>query len=140
MPAWISTPKGQDAFRYNKANHGLRKGNSTWKKDCICLRDNKQTWARMGLGLSEAVFSSNGDTEHIHQVLLEKFPVLESCWGYTLPENSHSMVEIEGPDSGITVFYLLNQATLYIRPLQRDISEENMKPYSIPKVRTLVAW
>ena len=98
----------------------------------------------MGLGLSEAVFNSDGDAEHIHQVLLEKFPVLESCGGYTLlrlAENSHSMVEIEGPDSGMTVSYLkdiLNQAKLYIRPLQRDISEEDMqKSYSIQNVRNV---
>ena len=97
----------------------------------------------MGLGLSEAVFNSNGDAEHIHHVVLEKFPVLESCGGYTLlrlAENSHSMVEIEGPDSGMTVPYLkdiLNQAKLYIRPLQKDISEEDMKPYSFLNVRNI---
>lgn len=96
----------------------------------------------MGWGLSEAVFNSDGDAEHIQQVLLEKFPVLESCEGYTLlrlAENSDSMVEIEGPDSGMTVSYfkdILNQAKLYIRPLQRSIEEE-MKPYSIPKVRNV---
>ena len=50
------------------------------------------------------------------------------------------MVEIEGPDSGMTVSYLkdiLNQAKLYIRPLQKDISEEDMKPYCIPNVRNV---
>ena len=135
--------KGKTPFAGAKRNRGRRKGSTTWKKDCICLRDKEQTWkpsseekielARMGLGLSEVVFNSDGDAEHIHQVLLEKFPVLESCGGYTLlrlAENSHSMVEIEGPDSGMTVSYLkdiLNQAKLYIRPLQRDI-EEDMKP------------
>ena len=145
--------KSKTPFTRTKRNRGRRKGSSTWKKDCICLRDKEQTWkpsseekielARMGLGLSEAVFNSDGDAEHIHQVLLEKFPVLESCGGYTLlrlAENSHSMVEIEGPDSGMTVSYLkdiLNQAKLYIRPLQRDISEEDMKPYSIQNVRNL---
>ena len=36
--------------------------------------------ARIGLGLSEAVFSSNGDADQIHQVLLEKFPVLGVMW------------------------------------------------------------
>ena len=145
--------KSKTPFTRTKRNRGRRKGSSTWKKDCICLRDKEQTWkpsseekielARMGLGLSEAVFNSDGDAEHIHQVLLEKFPVLESCGGYTLmrlAENSHSMVEIEGPDSGMTVSYLkdiLNQAKLYIRPLQRDISEEDMKSYSIQNVRNV---
>ena len=48
------------------------------------------------------------------------------------------MVEIEGPDSGMTVSYLkdiLNQPKF--RPLQRDIEEEDMKPYSIPEVRNV---
>ena len=86
--------KSKTSFTRTKRNRGGRKGSSTWKKDCICLRDKEQTWkpsseekielARMGLGLSEAVFNSDGDAEHIHQVLLEKFPVLESCGGYTL--------------------------------------------------------
>ena len=79
-------------------------------------------------------------TRNISTVILEKFTVLESCGGYTLlrlAENSHNMVEIEGPDSGMTVCYLkdvLNQAKLYVRPLQRDISVDDMKPYSIPNV------
>ena len=61
----------------------------------------------MGMVLSEAVFISDGDAEYVHQVLLNNFSVLESCGGYTLlrlTENSHSMMEIEGPDSG-TVSY-----------------------------------
>ena len=96
----------------------------------ICLRDTEQAWkpsseekielAKMGLGLSEALFNVDGDADHIHKVILEKFPVLESCGGYTLlrlAENSHNMVEIEGPDSGMTVCYLkdvVNQAKLYV--------------------------
>lgn len=57
-----------------------------------------------------------------------------------LGENSHHMVEIEGPESGITVSLLkdiLNQAKLYIRPLQKDITEEDMKEY-LPLVRQLL--
>ena len=128
-----------------KKGKGKRKGATTWK-ECICLRHTDQTWkpsseekielARIGLGLAEIVFHSDGDAEHIHNVVLQKFPVLESCGGYTLmrlAENSHNMVEIEGPDSGISVAYLkdiLNHAKLYIRPLQKDITEADMKQYS----------
>ena len=64
--------------------------------------------ARMGLGLSQAVFNMDGDAENIHNVLLKNFPVLESCEVYTLlhlAENSHSMVEIEGADSWMMVTY-----------------------------------
>ena len=66
--------------------------------------------------------------------------MLDCCGGYTLlrlAENSHSMVEIEGPDCGMSVSYLkdiLNQAKLYVRPLQKDLTEEDMEPYSINKV------
>ena len=90
--------------------------------------------ARMGLGLSQAEFRSDGDAKHVHDVIMGMFPVLLSVGGYSLlrlAENSHSMVEIEGPDGGTTVPY---QAKLYVRPLQRDISEEDMKDYSIVKV------
>ena len=69
-----------------------------------------------------------------------KFPILESCGGYTLMRlaDSHCLVEIEGPDSGMTVAFLidtLNQAKLFIRPLQTDITEEDMKEYLPPLVR-----
>ena len=73
---------------------GKRKSATTWKKECICLRHTDQTWkpsseekielARIGLGLAEVVFHSDGDGEHIHSVLLQTFSVLESCGGYTL--------------------------------------------------------
>lgn len=133
-----------------KAGKGKRKGPPTWKKECICLHFMDQTWkptseekielAKIGLGLAEVVFQSDGDGAHIHRVLLQKFPVLETCGGYALmrlAENSHNMVEIEGPDSGLSVGYLkdiLNHAKLYIRPLQKDISEADMKQYSGPSV------
>ena len=94
----------------------------------------------MGLGLKEVTFKNDGDGEHIHRTILNAFPVLDGCGGYTLlrlAENSHNMVEIEGPDSGLTVTYLkdiLNHAKLYLRPLQKDITHEAMKEYSVPKV------
>ena len=52
-------------------------------------------------------------------------------------ENSYTMVEIKGSEGGVIVPYLidmLNQAKLYIRPLQKDITEEDMKAYCTPKV------
>ena len=94
----------------------------------------------MGLGLSQAEFRSDGDAKQVHDVIMGMFPVLLSVGGYSLlhlAENSHSMVEIEGPDGGITVPFLkdiLHQAKLYVLPLQRDISEEDTKDYSIVKV------
>ena len=85
-------------------------------KHASFVSDTEQAWkpsseekielAKIGLGLSEALFNVDGDAEHIHKMIVEKFPVLESCGGCTflrLVENSHNMVEIEGPDSGILI-------------------------------------
>ena len=75
-------------------------------------------------------------------VLLEKFfsqkLKLVGVYALRFVENSHHMIEIEGPDSGMTVPFLkdvVNQAKLYIRPLQKDITKEDMKKYSIRTVR-----
>lgn len=114
---------------------------STWKKSCICLKSTHQECkpsaverielAKIGLGLAELSFDHDGDAEHIHSVLVNQFPQLETCGGYTLlrlNDNSHDLIEIEHPAKvGMTVPYLkdiLNQANweLYIRPLQRSIS------------------
>lgn len=124
-----------------------RPGRHTWKKECICLRDKEQElkpspeekmeMARLGLGLTDIVFNNNGNAEHIHNQLTKHFPVLSSCGGYTLLRlgaNSRSLVEIETPDGGLTVPYLkdiLNQAKLFIIPLQTDITDEVMKPFII---------
>lgn len=91
-------------------------GRSTWRKECICLRDKEQETkplpeekmelAKMGLGLKEIISNANGDAEYIHKMLLVTFPVLKTCGGYTLMhlgENYRCLVEIEGPDSGLTV-------------------------------------
>jgi len=144
-------------FEPSKSNYGLyqarssaRKGKfkklsrgpgrpvkTTWKKECICLKHVHQTsrpsaeermeLARDGLGLAEVNFDHDGNASHIHKVLIETFPQLDQCGGYTLcrlSDNSHSLIEIEYPAKGLSVAYLkdiLNQAKLYIRPLQSDI-------------------
>ena len=90
----------------------------------------------MGLGLKSLKFESDGNAQHVHDVIMQQFPVLETSGGYTLlrlAESSHTMVEIEGPDSGTSVHFLkdiLNQAKLYIRPLQKDITQEDVKLYA----------
>jgi len=137
-------PKGNPARRKGKGKlvpkSGRRSSRNVWKKCAVCLRDKDQTCkpsaeekmelAKMGLGLAELQFDFNGDAEHIHSVLLDQFPQLEACGGYTLlrlKENSYDLVEIEYPAKGLSVSYLkdiLNQAKLYVRPLQRSIAEE----------------
>lgn len=128
-----------------------KKGPQTWKKECVCLRDRQQNWrpsseekielARMGLGLRDVVFRGDGDAEHIHQTLLGTFPILAECGGYSLlrlGENSHTMVEIDGPLSVSYLKDILNHAKLYVRPLQKDITEDDMKDYLGSKVRSFL--
>jgi len=130
--------KGKGKFKSSRRSRG-RPLASKWKKDCVCLREMSQTrrpsaeermnLARMGLGLEEICFDCDGDAEHIHSALLAKFPQLQTCGGYTLlrlsDSNSMDLIEIEHPAKGMNIRYLkdiLNQAKLYIRPLQCDIS------------------
>ena len=115
---------------------------TAWKKSCICLKSihqdckpsavEKMELAKLGLGLAELSFDHDGDADHIHSVLVGRFPQLESCGGYMLlrlNDNSHDLIEIEFPAKGMTVPYLkdiLNQAKLFIRPmrpLQKNITE-----------------
>ena len=119
----------------------------TWKKSCVCLKNvsqkrkpsavEKMDLAKMGLGLAELKFDYDGDAEHIHSVLMNQFPQLENCGGYTLlrlNDNSHDLVEIDYPAKGMTVPYLkdiLNQAKLYIRPLQKNITADMHQVMSI---------
>ena len=87
----------------------------------------KIEFARDGLGLTELSFEHDGISRHIHQVLTEKFPLLESCGRYTLcrlTANFHHLFQIEYPAKGLSVPFLkdiLGQAKLYIQPLQCDI-------------------
>ena len=118
-----------------KATGRMKKpGRTTWKKECVCLLDSQQTCkpspkekmelAKMGLGLCELTFNASRNADHIHCVIIDKFPVLDNIGGYTLlrlGENSRNLIEIETPEGGLSVTYLkdiLNQAKLFVRPLQ----------------------
>ena len=97
--------------------------------------EDKVKLAKLGLGLKTLSFRSEGDADHVHDVIVGAFPVLKDCGGYTLlrlDSGSRRLMEIEGPESGVTDSYLkdiLSQAKLYIRPLQCDITVEDMQPY-----------
>ena len=85
--------------------------------------------AKCGLGLKQLVFDSEGDAQHIHDVIMAQYPALVHCGGYTLLRLSggSNLAEIESPDVGITVPYLkdiVHQAKLFITPLQCDITDE----------------
>lgn len=117
----------------------------TWKKETVCLRFKDQTkgpdctekmeLARIGLGLKELSFDSDGDAIYIHSVLLTAFKQLDACGGYTLlrlATNSTDLIEIQPPKGGMTVRYLkdiVKSAKLFVRPLQTNIDcDEDSQP------------
>ena len=60
----------------------------------------------MGLGLCKLTFNTSGNADHIHRVIVDKFPVLDNIGGYTLlrlGENSRNLIEIETPEGGLSV-------------------------------------
>ena len=85
---------------------------------------------QMGLGFQELKFELEGDSDHIHAVLLQAYPALETCGGYNLlrlGSGSSSLVTIETP-RGFTVRYLCDifkTAKLFIHPLQKDIESDD---------------
>ena len=97
--------------------------------------------ATIGLTTKVLHFEVGGTAHHVHSIIIQEYPILEDCGGYTLlrlAENSHDLVEIEEPlDALIDVEYLkniLNNATLYIRPLQQDICSDDMKQAKLTEV------
>ena len=119
---------------------------NTFTKETVCLKYQDQTWipqvqerielAKFGLGLKKLTFNADGDAQHVHNVIISSFPVLDSCEGYTLlrlKENSRKLVPIDSPDCGITVPFLkdmLRQAKLYVCPLQCDVTNEDAEKFS----------
>ena len=46
-------------------------------------------------GLKKLTFNADGDAQHVHNVIISSFSVLDSCGGYTLlrlKENSRKLV------------------------------------------------
>jgi len=87
----------------------LSKSITLWHRDCICLSDSDQTWkptpeekvklAKLGIGLKNLSLNSDGDADHVHDVIIGAFPVLNGCGGYTLlrlGSGSRGLMEIEG--------------------------------------------
>ena len=84
-----------------------------------------------GLGLKSLSFTEGSDGELFHQVLMEAFPKLQGAGGYELlrtSERSNRILDvIPLPLSGYSVAYLKSiaeQAKIYIRPIQEDLSLE----------------
>lgn len=112
-----------------------------WTRDCICLGyhdqeiiptpEEKMTLAAAGLGLKRLTFLQTGNDAHIRQVIQEAYPKLqESGQSFVLmrPSSSstRSLMIIKPPLNGYTIPYLrdvINQAKIYIRPMEKDIED-----------------
>lgn len=110
----------------------------TFTKPFFCLANKYQTLPpsvqeKIQLGLAQLgerkiVFEREGDSRHVHEKLLDKFPQLSDCGGYEVLRTnagSRDLTSIPMPPGGYTVAFLRNvlgQAKGYLRPIQKDLS------------------
>ena len=82
----------------------------------------------LGLGKKNVSLLEDGDSEDICWELMDAFPKLKDAGGYELlrvVDRGRSLEVIPLPEDGYTVPYLkdvVQQAKIYIRPIQRDLS------------------
>ena len=111
---------------------------NTWSQIFVCLLKRSATKApsaagkvQMALaGLDERTicFAKGGNSEHVHQKILEAFPMLSVVGGYQIlrtgERGNRELLLIDIPPGGYTVSYLkstIASAKGYIRPFQKDI-------------------
>lgn len=150
-PTSISYPyrpfssRGLSLKRYNEGSYRSRskkKKVAMWEKEFTCLAhiDQKRTpdplhkaeLIRAGLGGARLSLFENGDAWEFHEQLVEKFPKLHDGGGYELLRtvgSSHELQIIPPPSGGYTTLYVksvVGQAKVYVRPLQKDLSLEEV--------------
>ena len=86
----------------------------------------RETLSTFGLGEKLISLRYNANAEDLHYKLIQTYPPLHSCGGYTLLKclgNSKSLQVIEPPPGGHCPWSLseVGQSKIYVRPLQRDI-------------------
>jgi hypothetical protein len=88
----------------------------------------KMNMALAGLEEQTITFTKSGNSDHVHQKILEAFPMLAEVGGYEIlrtgERSSRQLMVVSIPTGGYTVQYLkstIASAKGYIRPLQRDI-------------------
>ena len=111
---------------------------NTWTRTFVCLTKrnaitppttvDKMNTALAGLVEQNISFTKNGNSDHVHQKIMEAFPVLAEGGGYEIlragQRGAWQLMVIAIPPGGYTVTYLkstINSAKGYVRPLQRDI-------------------
>ncbi len=147
--------KGKGSAKGGNARAKGKNKCQTWSKEVMCLRycdqatspntEEKIQLVQLNLGFKKLIFNVDGDANHIHGIIMEAFPILDECGGYTLmrvAENSRDLVSIEGgPDGGICVLFLkeiLRQAKLYVRPLQCDLPEDKLKSLNMQAKEVII--
>ena len=150
------TPDRKVMFPYRPFNKGLatkrpqhsaprskKRKVAMWEKEFICLARvgqshvptplDKAELIRAGLGMGSLLLFEHSDAWEFHDEILRKFPKLTDGGGYELLRtcgNSRELHVIPPPSGGYTTSYVksvANQAKLYVRPLQKDLSLEETK-------------
>lgn len=111
---------------------------NTWTRTFVCLEKRNATtapstfekvsMALAGLEEKSICFSKGGNSQHVHEKILEAFPILETAGGYEIlrtgERGSRQLMVLSIPPGGYTVPYLkatIASAKGYIRPLQKDL-------------------
>ena len=111
---------------------------NTWTRTFVCLEKRNATtapstfekvsMALAGLEEKSICFSKGGNSQHVHEKILEAFPILENAGGYEIlrtgERGNRQLMVISMPPGGYTVPYLkatIASAKGYIRPLQKDL-------------------
>ena len=87
--------------------------------------------------IQELTFELDGDEFHIDEILKDAFPEILQCGGYVLMrQNGSDLIHLDPPNCVLTVKYLrdvLLRARLFIRPIQMDIEEKQIKQVVVSK-------
>ena len=101
---------------------------SMWEKEFICLAHVDQKRAPAPLHKAELIRAGLGVAQLNCHEILDKFPKLCDGGGYELLRtvgSSHELQHIPPPSGGYTAAYVknvVNKAKVYVRPLKKDLS------------------
>jgi hypothetical protein len=104
---------------------------SSTTNSIILTKGGKESLTVNGLGEKVIFISSTANAEEFHSLLLQSYPLLEFCGGYTLLRcngKSKTLSVLEPAPGGHTPLSLsgiVGQSRVCIRPLQRDILLES---------------
>ena len=99
-------------------------------------------WHVLGLGRKTLHLLENGDSDDLHEAVMDAFPSLKNASGYELlrlDENFRRVLEvIPSPPNGYNAEFLkesVHHAKIYIRPMQRNLPLEKLPPDMVSKTK-----